>query len=156
MRRCLFFGPVLRTALRVFPTLFSLLAPAFAYASSMPASATAVAPYVISPQEMGPLARPVPPSGSAPASEEQQLAAARQLIAASRFQQAATLLRACLAVQPASPEPLYLLGEAELRLNNPAESLADFTRAAALRRPTGEELRSWVLTTSCSTTTAMP
>jgi cytochrome c-type biogenesis protein CcmH/NrfG len=66
---------------------------------------------------------------------------AKEQVRQGNFVSADSTLRSYLQRQPNSAEGLYLLGEVLMRRNNPKDSLISFTHAAALRRPTGEELR---------------
>jgi Flp pilus assembly protein TadD len=62
-----------------------------------------------------------------------------------RFAQADAMLRPLIAADPKAPEPRYLLAYALLREDKPADSLKEYTSAAALRTPTAAELRSVAL-----------
>jgi Flp pilus assembly protein TadD len=73
------------------------------------------------------------------------LAAAQQLVRDGRFAQADAMLRPLIAAEPKAAEPRYLLAYALLREDKPAESLKEYTSAAALRTPTAAELRSVAL-----------
>lgn len=63
-------------------------------------------------------------------------------MSAGDFKQAEALLRAHLVTEPRSAAALYLLGYALLRQNKPAESLGEYTRAAAIQTPSADQLRS--------------
>ena len=62
-----------------------------------------------------------------------------------KFAQADALLRPLIAANPKAAEPHYLLAYAFLREDKPADSLNEYTTAAALRTPTAAELRSVAL-----------
>jgi Flp pilus assembly protein TadD len=85
---------------------------------------------------------PLTPSASPQVSS---LAAAQQLMHDGRFAQADAMLRPLIAADPKAPEPRYLLAYALLREDKPADSLKEYTSAAALRTPTAAELRSVAL-----------
>jgi Flp pilus assembly protein TadD len=84
---------------------------------------------------------PLPPDSS----RTSALAAAQQLVRDGRFAQADAMLRPLIAAEPKAAEPRYLLAYALLREDQPAESLKEYTSAAALRTPTATELRSVAL-----------
>jgi tetratricopeptide (TPR) repeat protein len=71
-----------------------------------------------------------------------QIETARRQIGAGQFRNAETSLHAYLSIHEDSADAHALLGYAEMRLNQPKESLQEFTRAAQLRTPTAQELRS--------------
>jgi Flp pilus assembly protein TadD len=73
------------------------------------------------------------------------LATAQQLVRDGKFAQADAMLRPLIAAEPKAAEPRYLLAYALLREDKPAESLKEYTSAAALRAPTAAELRSVAL-----------
>jgi Flp pilus assembly protein TadD len=73
------------------------------------------------------------------------LAAAQKLIHDGKFAQADAALRPLIAMDPKAAEPHYLLAYALLREDNAADSLKEYTKAAALRQPTAAELRSVAL-----------
>lgn len=73
------------------------------------------------------------------------LAAAQQLVRDGRFAQADAVLRPLIATDPKAAEPHYLLAYVLLREDKPADSLKEYTRAAALRTPKAAELRSVAL-----------
>jgi Flp pilus assembly protein TadD len=73
------------------------------------------------------------------------LAAAQQLVRDGRFAEADAMLRPLIAAEPKAAEPRYLRAYALLREDQPAESLKEYTSAAALRTPTAAELRSVAL-----------
>jgi Flp pilus assembly protein TadD len=73
------------------------------------------------------------------------LAAARQLVQDGKFAQADAMLRPLIAADPKAAEPRYLLAYALLREDKPADSLKEYTSAAALRPPTAAELRNVAL-----------
>jgi len=78
---------------------------------------------------------------SAPAS----LAQARMLMQQRRFTEADRLLRPLIAADPHAAEPRYLLAYALIREDKPADSLHEYTQAAALRSPNAAELRDVAL-----------
>jgi Flp pilus assembly protein TadD len=77
--------------------------------------------------------------------EANSLAAAQKLMHDGKFAQADAALRALIAAAPKAAEPHYLLGYALLREDKPADSLNEYTKAAALRPPTAAELRNVAL-----------
>jgi tetratricopeptide (TPR) repeat protein len=103
----------------------------------MGAAALACAVVMCAAQQIGPLT-PGPPQASS-------LAAARQLVHAGKFAQADAMLRPLITADPRAAEPRYLLAYALLREDKPADSLKEYTSAAALRPPTAAELRSVAL-----------
>ena len=80
-----------------------------------------------------------------PSAQMSSLAAAQQLVHEGRFAQADAMLRPLIAADPKAPEPRYLLAYALLREDKPADSLKEYTSAAALRTPTAAELRNVAL-----------
>jgi tetratricopeptide (TPR) repeat protein len=100
------------------------------------AAALACAGLIYAAQQIVPLTPP--PQASS-------LAAAQQLIYAGQFPQADAMLRPLIASDPKAAEPRYLLAYALLREDKPADSLKEYTSAAALRAPTAAELRSVAL-----------
>ncbi len=66
---------------------------------------------------------------------------ARGAIAASDFERAKMQLESYLSVEPNSADGRFLLAYTLLRLNNPKASLAEYTQAAQLRSPSGQDLR---------------
>jgi Flp pilus assembly protein TadD len=80
-----------------------------------------------------------------PSPEANSLAAAQKLMHDGKFAQADAALRALIAADPKAAEPHYLLAHALLREDKPADSLNEYTKAAALRAPTAAELRSVAL-----------
>ena len=88
-------------------------------------------------QQIAPLTSVSPQAGS--------LAAARQLVHDGQFAQADAMLRPLIAADPKAAEPHYLLAYTLLREDKPAESLKEYTSAAALRTPTATELRNVAL-----------
>ena len=66
---------------------------------------------------------------------------AKSLVNAGDSPAAETALRAYLARDPQSADALYLLGFVLQRENNPKESLAVFTRAAAIQPPHADDLK---------------
>ena len=89
-------------------------------------------------QQIGALTPSPPPHQSS-------LAAAQQSVRAGRFAQAEALLRPLIAADPKAPEPHYLLAYALLREDKPADSLKEYTSAAALRPPSATDLRNVAL-----------
>lgn len=71
-----------------------------------------------------------------------QIETARRQIAAGEFRDAEAGLQAYLSIHENSADAHALLGYAEMRLNQPKESLHEFTQAAQLRTPTAQELRT--------------
>jgi tetratricopeptide (TPR) repeat protein len=65
----------------------------------------------------------------------------KALIHLSNFPAAEQALQRYLKSHPASSDALYLLGFVLHRQNRPAESLAAYTRAAAINAPTGDDLK---------------
>ncbi len=80
-----------------------------------------------------------------PSPEANSLAAAQKLMHDGKFAQADAALRALIAADPKAAEPHYLLAYALEREDKPADSLNEYTKAAALRPPTAAELRSVAL-----------
>src|SRR5271170_6195132 len=70
---------------------------------------------------------------------------AMSLIAAGKFAEAESLLRATIATTPESADDHFLLAYMLLRENKPTESLAEYTLAAKLRAPSAEDLKSVAL-----------
>jgi Flp pilus assembly protein TadD len=101
------------------------------------AAALACAALLCAVQQISPLTPVSPQTGS--------LAAARQLVRDGQFARADAMLRPLIAADPQAAEPRYLLAYALLREDKPAESLKEYTSAAALRAPTAAELRSVAL-----------
>jgi Flp pilus assembly protein TadD len=101
----------------------------------MGAVALACAGLMCAAQQIGPL---TPGQASS-------LAAARQLVQDGKFAQADAMLRPLIAADPKAAEPRYLLAYALLREDKPADSLKEYTSAAALRPPTAAELRNVAL-----------
>jgi Flp pilus assembly protein TadD len=89
-------------------------------------------------QQIGTLTPSPPPSASS-------LAAAQRLMREGRFVQAEALLRPLIAEDPKAAEPRYLLAYTLMREDKPADSLKEYTSAAALRSPTATELRNVAL-----------
>ena len=78
-------------------------------------------------------------------SQASSLAVAQQLMHEGKFAQADAMLRPLIVSDPKAAEPRYLLAYALLREDKPADSLKEYTSAAALRTPTAAELRSVAL-----------
>lgn len=70
-----------------------------------------------------------------------EMAQAEAALAAHRWSEAEKLLLAEMAARPNQPSALYLLAYTLFREDRPADSLRQYTAAAALRRPTALELR---------------
>ncbi|MBZ5583114.1 MAG: tetratricopeptide repeat protein [Acidobacteriia bacterium] len=66
---------------------------------------------------------------------------ARAALRSGRFELAEQTVRMYLAAHPASPEAQYLLGFILFRRDRPRESLAAFTRAAAIQKPSAAALK---------------
>lgn len=73
------------------------------------------------------------------------LAGAQQLMHDGKFAQAEAALRPLIAADPKAGEPHYLLAYALLREDKPADSLNEYTKAAALRPPIAADLRNVAL-----------
>jgi Flp pilus assembly protein TadD len=101
-------------------------------------AALACAALICAAQQIAPLT-PTPPQ------QASALATAQQLVHDGKFAQADAMLRPLIAAEPKAAEPRYLLAYTLLREDRPAESLTEYTSAAALRAPTAEELRSVAL-----------
>lgn len=71
------------------------------------------------------------------------LAVPTQLLLQKHYKQADALLRKLIPLHKHQPELRVMLAYALFRLNRPAESLQQYTRAAELRHPTAEDLK-WV------------
>jgi Flp pilus assembly protein TadD len=102
------------------------------------AAAFACAALMGAAQQIAPL-KPNPPS------QTSSLTTAQQLVRNGKFAQADAMLRPLIAADPKAAEPRYLLAYALLREDKPAESLKEYTSAAALRAPTAVELRNVAL-----------
>jgi len=70
---------------------------------------------------------------------------AKQLIAVGEFRKAEVLLRAYLGTDERSGPARFMLANVLLRLNEPKESLAEYTHAAQLQRPSAEDLKNVAL-----------
>jgi Flp pilus assembly protein TadD len=70
---------------------------------------------------------------------------AKQLIATSEFSKAEALLRAYLSTDERSGPGRFLLAYVLLRLDRPKESLAEYTHAAQIQRPSAEDLKNVAL-----------
>jgi tetratricopeptide (TPR) repeat protein len=84
---------------------------------------------------------PAQTSGLAQTTQD-ELEQSRQLYAAHDLIRSEALARQYLAVHPDSAAAGFLLGRILQSRHRPKESLTWFTRAAALERPTGEDLRT--------------
>jgi tetratricopeptide (TPR) repeat protein len=69
------------------------------------------------------------------------LAQAHALLDAGKIQDAQSVLRAELAVNPSNADAHFLLGYALFREEKPRDSLAEFTAGAKFRRPRADELK---------------
>jgi tetratricopeptide (TPR) repeat protein len=78
---------------------------------------------------------------AAPA-DASSLTASRELMDAGHFREAEAALRTFLAQNDLSAEAHSMLGYSLLRQDKPRESLTEYTRAAALERPSGAMLES--------------
>lgn len=76
-----------------------------------------------------------------PGSTEALLYQARCFIHLDQFADAEKALRTFISVHPQSPDAQYLLGFVLHRQNRPSESLAAYTQAANLSRPTADDLK---------------
>jgi tetratricopeptide (TPR) repeat protein len=83
------------------------------------------------------------PAQSATAAAGVDLSAAREAIRQAHWTEAERLARSYLSDHVASPEGHYLLAFALFRDNKPKDSLAEYTAAAKLQKPTATDLR-WV------------
>jgi Flp pilus assembly protein TadD len=79
------------------------------------------------------------------ASAQHDLNEARRLVAAGKFKEAETRLRVYLSQNDTSADGRFLLGYVLLRLDKPKESLAEYTHAAQLQRPSAEDLKNVAL-----------
>jgi Flp pilus assembly protein TadD len=102
------------------------------------AAAIAAGALVGAAEQIGTLTPNPPPQASS-------LATAQQWVRDGRFAQAEALLRPLIAADPKAAEPRYLLAYALMREDKPADSLKEYTSAAALRTPTATELRNVAL-----------
>jgi tetratricopeptide (TPR) repeat protein len=66
---------------------------------------------------------------------------AKALIHLDQYEQAEHCLRDYPKLHPRSPDSIFLLGYVLFRRNHPRESLAMYTAAAALQRPTAEDFK---------------
>lgn len=73
------------------------------------------------------------------------LASARQMIASGEFKRAEDVLRAYLATDEGSAPARYLLAYTLFRLDKPKDSLAEYTRAAQIQKPSAEDLKNVAL-----------
>lgn len=104
----------------------------------MGAAAVACAALVSAAAQIGTL-RP------SPSPQANSLAAVQQLVHDGEFAEADAMLRPLVAADPKAAEPRYLLAYVLLREDKPADSLKEYTSAAALRTPTAVELRNVAL-----------
>jgi Flp pilus assembly protein TadD len=86
-------------------------------------------------------------TGISPAAPEElpELAHARALLNQGKFQDAEAVLRSFLSGHLASADARFLLAYTLFRENKPRESLAEYTHAAQLQRPTAEDLHNVAL-----------
>jgi Flp pilus assembly protein TadD len=70
---------------------------------------------------------------------------AKQLIVAGEFKKAEVFLRSYLGTDERSGPGRFLLAYVLLRLNKPKESLAEYTHAAQIQRPSAEDLKNVAL-----------
>ena len=89
-------------------------------------------------QEVGALAPKTSP-------DAHSFAMAQTLVHEGKFAEADAALRPLISANPKAAEPRYLLAYALLREDKPADSLKEYTAAAALRQPTAVELRNVAL-----------
>jgi Flp pilus assembly protein TadD len=73
------------------------------------------------------------------------LTTAQQLMHDGKFAEADAALRPLIAGNPKDAEPRYLLAYSLMRENKPADSLREYTAAAALRKPSAGDLRNVAL-----------
>src|SRR2546428_3514016 len=78
---------------------------------------------------------------ASPGATEALLFESKCLIHLEKYQDAERALRGYVGRRPNSDDALYLLGFALYRQKKPAESLAMYTKGAALRRPAGDDLK---------------
>lgn len=78
---------------------------------------------------------------AAPGKTDALLYQAKSLVHLENFAGAEQALRAYLPAHPDSSDALYMLGFVLNRENRPADSLAIYTQAAALARPTADDLK---------------
>jgi tetratricopeptide (TPR) repeat protein len=78
---------------------------------------------------------------ASPGATEALLFEGKCLIHLEKYPDAERALRSYVGRHPNSDETLYLLGFVLYRQNRPSESLAMYTKGAALRRPTGDDLK---------------
>jgi tetratricopeptide (TPR) repeat protein len=76
-----------------------------------------------------------------PGATDALLYQAKSLVHLQDFAGAESALRGYVSVHPNSSDALYMLGFVLNRQNRPAESLATYTKAAAIMRPTADDLK---------------
>src|SRR5262249_43267368 len=76
-----------------------------------------------------------------PGATDALLYEAKSLVHLEKFAAADTALRSYLKLHPDSSDALYMLGFVLNRENRPADSLAAYTQAAAITKPTAEDLK---------------
>jgi tetratricopeptide (TPR) repeat protein len=79
--------------------------------------------------------------GAAPGTTDALIYQAKSLIPLQDFSSSESALRRYIALHTGSYEALYLLGFVLHRENQPKESLETYTKAAALKIPTGDDLK---------------
>jgi Flp pilus assembly protein TadD len=79
------------------------------------------------------------------AQDQHDLNEARRLVAVGKFKEAEARLRVYLSQNETSADGRFLLGYVLLRLDKPKESLAEYTHAAQLRKPSAEDLKNVAL-----------
>jgi Flp pilus assembly protein TadD len=78
---------------------------------------------------------------ASPGTTDALLYQAKSLVHLQDFAGAERALRGYVASHPDSSDALYMLGFVLNRLNRPAESLVSYTKAAAIARPTADDLK---------------
>jgi tetratricopeptide (TPR) repeat protein len=78
---------------------------------------------------------------AAPGATDALLYRAKSLVHLQDFAGAEKALRSYVTSHPTSSDALYMLGFVLQRQNRPAESLATYTKAAAITSPTGDDLK---------------
>jgi len=93
---------------------------------------------------------------SSPGKTAALLYKAKSLVHLQNFAEAEAALRRYILSHPDSDDALYLLGFVLHRENHPAESLEIYTKAAAIKTPTGDDLKIVGLTMCCGAIIRMP
>jgi tetratricopeptide (TPR) repeat protein len=78
---------------------------------------------------------------AAPGQTDALLFRGKALVNLGKYDDAAEALESYAAKHPQSDDALYTLGYVQFRQNKPRESLATFTKAAAIKTPTPDDLR---------------